>query len=130
MRPYLAHARAVVAPLRVARGIQNKVLEAMAMGRPTVVTPGCASVLTARQGVELEVADDAPDFAAKVLEVIDSERGEGMGRLARARILADYAWSSRLARLDDLIARTDPARSQSSTPAPLRRLAPAPASTR
>jgi polysaccharide biosynthesis protein PslH len=129
VRPYLRHARAVVAPLRVVRGIQNKVLEAMAMGRPTVVTPGCASVLTARQGVELEVADDAPDFAAKVLEVMNPERGEGMGRLARARILADYAWSSRLARLDELIARTDPARSQSSTPGPLRRLAAAPAST-
>ena len=129
VRPYLRHARAVVAPLRVARGIQNKVLEAMAMERPTVVTPGCASVLSARQGVELEVADDAPDFAAKVLEVMDAERGEGMGRRARARILADYAWSSRLARLDELIARMDPARSQSSTPAPLRRLAPAPAST-
>jgi sugar transferase (PEP-CTERM/EpsH1 system associated) len=130
VRPYLGHACAVVAPLRVARGIQNKVLEAMAMGRPTVVTSGCATVLTARQGVELEVADDAPEFAAKVLAVMDPERGEGMGRLARARILKDYAWSSRLARLDELIARADRARAPSSTVAPLRRLAPAPASTR
>ena len=130
MRPYLGHARAVVAPLRVARGIQNKVLEAMAMGRPTVVTSACAAVLSARQGVELEVADDASDFADKVLAVMDPERGDGMGRLARARILADYAWSSRLTRLDDLMARADLARPPSSTPAPLRRLAAAPASTR
>jgi glycosyltransferase involved in cell wall biosynthesis len=130
VRPYLEHARAVVAPLRVARGIQNKVLEAMAMGRPTVVTSACADVLTARQGVELETADEAFDFAAKVLAVMDPERGDGIGRLARARILADYAWSSRLARLDDLFARADPARLPSSTPAPLRHLAAAPASTR
>jgi sugar transferase (PEP-CTERM/EpsH1 system associated) len=126
VRPYLAHARAVVAPLRVARGIQNKVLEAMAMGRPTVVTSACAAVLTAREGVELEAADDASDFAAKVFAVMDPERGDAMGRLARARILADYTWSSRLARLDELIARTDLVRSQPSTGSPLRRLAPAP----
>ena len=127
VRPYLAHARAVVAPLRVARGIQNKVLEAMAMGRPTIVTAACAAVLTARQGVELEAADDASDFAAKVLAVMDPERGDGMGRLARVRILADYTWSSRLARLDEVIARTDLARPLPSEAAPLRRLTPAPA---
>jgi sugar transferase (PEP-CTERM/EpsH1 system associated) len=130
VRPYLEHARAVVAPLRVARGIQNKVLEAMAMGRPTVVTSACAAVLTARQGVELETADDAFDFAAKVLAVMDPERGDGIGRLARARILADYAWSSRLARLDDLFARADSARLLPLIPVPLRHLAAAPASTR
>jgi polysaccharide biosynthesis protein PslH len=39
VRPYLAHAHAAVAPLRIARGVQNKVLEAMAMGRPVVATP-------------------------------------------------------------------------------------------
>ena len=130
VRPYLGHARAVVAPLRVARGIQNKVLEAMAMGRPTVVTSACAAVLTVRQGVELETADEAFDFAAKVLAVMDPERGDGIGRLARARIVADYAWSSRLARLDDLFARADPARLPPSIPVPLRHLAAAPASTR
>jgi sugar transferase (PEP-CTERM/EpsH1 system associated) len=129
VRPYLMHARAVVAPLRVARGIQNKVLEAMAMGRPSVVTSACAAVLTARQGVELEAADDAADFATKVLALMDPERGDGMGRLARARIVADYTWSSRLARLDELIAHTDRAHPPTSTAAPLRRLAPAPASS-
>ena len=105
VRPYLRHARAVVAPLRVARGIQNKVLEAMAMGRPVVVTSAAAAALSARLGVDLEVADDAAAFAAKVLAVMDPAAGDGMGRLARARILADYTWTSRFARLDELIAR-------------------------
>jgi sugar transferase (PEP-CTERM/EpsH1 system associated) len=104
VRPYLRHARAVVAPLRVARGIQNKVLEAMAMGRPVVVTSAVAAALTARLGVDLEVADDAAAFAAKVLAVMDPAAAAIMGRLARARILADYAWASRFARLDELIA--------------------------
>ena len=92
VRPYLKHARVVVAPLRVARGIQNKVLEAMAMAKPTVVTPAAAAALSARPGIELEVADDAHAFAAKVLESMDPVRGERMGVLARSRVLADYAW--------------------------------------
>jgi polysaccharide biosynthesis protein PslH len=107
VRPYLRHAHAVVAPLRVARGIQNKVLEAMAMARPTVVTSAAAAALTARTGVELAVADDAGAFAAKLRAVMDPGNGEEMGRRARERILADYTWSSRFARLDDLFARGD-----------------------
>ena len=107
VRPYLRYARAVVAPLRVARGIQNKVLEAMAMERPVVVTSGAAAALTARPGVDVEVADDAAAFAQKVLAVMDPAAGDGIGRLARARILADYAWTSRFARLDELFARSE-----------------------
>lgn len=102
VRPYLLHARAVVAPLQVARGIQNKVLEAMAMGRPVVVTPAAASALNASAGIEFEVADDAVAFAAKTHALMDPATGEAMGRLARARVLADYAWTSRFARIDDL----------------------------
>ena len=80
VRPYLQHARVVVAPLRVARGIQNKVLEAMAMAKPTVVTPATAAALSARPGVELEVADDARGFAAKVLQSMDPLRADAHGR--------------------------------------------------
>ena len=47
VRPYLAHAAVVVAPLRVARGVQNKVLEAMAMGRPVVASAECAGGIDA-----------------------------------------------------------------------------------
>jgi sugar transferase (PEP-CTERM/EpsH1 system associated) len=110
VRPYLRHARAVVAPLRVARGIQNKVLEAMAMGRPVVVTSAAAAALTARPGIDLEVADDAAAFAASVLAVMDPAAGDRMGQRARARILADYAWTARFARLDELMARGDATR--------------------
>ena len=71
------------------------------------MTSACAAALTARTGVELEAADDAPDFAAKVLACMDPSAATRMGRRARARILADYAWSSRLALLDDLLERAD-----------------------
>ena len=67
-------------------------------------------------------------LAAKVLACMDHGRGDAIGRRARDRILADYAWSSRLALLDDLIERSDLVRQPSSAQAPLRRLVTAPAS--
>jgi sugar transferase (PEP-CTERM/EpsH1 system associated) len=105
VRPYLKHARVVVAPLRVARGIQNKVLEAMAMAKPTVLTPATAAALSALQGAEIEVAAEPREFAAKVLESMDPVRGEGMGMLARSRVLADYAWPASFKVLDELLER-------------------------
>ena len=103
VRPYLRHARVVVAPLRVARGIQNKVLEAMAMAKPVVVTPAVAASLAARRGVELEVASDARDFAARVLELFDPSRAAQLGGLARVRVVSDYAWPAALRKLDALL---------------------------
>lgn len=103
VRPYLKHARAVVAPLRVARGIQNKVLEAMAMGRPTVVTGGVARALSARPGIDFESADEADTFAASVLSAMDPSLGDAMGRRARTCVEKDYAWSTNLAAFDDLL---------------------------
>jgi len=90
VRPYLRHARVVVAPLRVARGIQNKVLEAMAMAKAVVATAPTVSALSARQGTELEVAVDAADFCDKVLALLDPDRADRMGKLARARVLLDH----------------------------------------
>lgn len=102
VRPYLQHARVVVAPLRVARGIQNKILEAMAMAKPVVATASAAAALSAK-GDEIEVASDARYFAAKVLALLDPEFGEALGRRARERMLKDYAWPTSLAQLDALL---------------------------
>jgi sugar transferase (PEP-CTERM/EpsH1 system associated) len=105
VRPYLKHARVVVAPLRVARGIQNKVLEAMAMAKPIVVTTSTAAALSAKHGVEIEVASAAPEFVQKVLALMDPERARQMGILARDRVLADCSWPASYARLDELLER-------------------------
>jgi sugar transferase (PEP-CTERM/EpsH1 system associated) len=103
VRPYLEHARAVVAPLRVARGIQNKVLEAMAMGRPVVVSAAAAAGLHVAAGAEVEVADDAAGFAARTLAAMDEPRATTLGRAARERAVADYDWSANLARFASLL---------------------------
>lgn len=105
VRPFLQHAQVVVAPLRVARGMQNKVLEAMAMAKPVIVMPAMAVGMSARVGVEIEAASDAAGFVDKVLALMDAERAGRMGAGARARVLSDYAWSASYARLDALLER-------------------------
>ena len=96
VRPYLRHAAAAVAPLRVARGVQNKVLEAMAMACPVVASATCAGSVRARPGDEFEVAQDAAEFAAACSRVLGDETGaRGMGARARARVLRDYTWDAK-----------------------------------
>ena len=96
VRPYLQHARVVVAPLRVARGIQNKVLEAMAMARPVVVSATAAGALSGESGKEFDVADGAPEFATKTVALLTGDHGTGLGNAGRKRVLADYDWTTNL----------------------------------
>ncbi|HYZ65083.1 MAG TPA: TIGR03087 family PEP-CTERM/XrtA system glycosyltransferase [Acetobacteraceae bacterium] len=101
VRPYLAHAVAV-APMRIARGIQNKVLEAMAMARPVVVTPDALEGIAAVPGKEVLVARDAAGFAARCLDALGPEAA-AIGRAARSRVLQDYVWAERLRGFDALL---------------------------
>lgn len=103
VRPWVQHARVVVAPLRVARGIQNKVLEAMAMARPVVCSVAAAEGLRGRAGEEFATADSAADFVAAIESLLDPAAAEAMGLRARARILADRDWDRNLAAFDALI---------------------------
>ena len=101
VRPYLQHAAVVVAPLRLARGIQNKVLEAMAMARPVVATRECAQAIDAREGDELCVADDAEGFVAAIDRLLrEPAHALAVGAAARRRVVGDYKWASHLSVLD------------------------------
>lgn len=102
VRPYLRHADAVVAPLRIARGIQNKVLEAMAMARPVVAHPACLQGLSAQVGAEVLAAASPEDFVTALGEALGA-RGVAIGAAARARVMTRYSWERQLAVLDQAL---------------------------
>jgi sugar transferase (PEP-CTERM/EpsH1 system associated) len=103
VRPFLAHAALVVAPLRVARGVPNKVLEAMAMAKAVVTTPAAVTGLNVRPGEDVLLATDPEDMARAVRRVLEPGFARRVGEQARARVVADYAWAPSLRRLDDLV---------------------------
>jgi glycosyltransferase involved in cell wall biosynthesis len=96
VRPYIAHAQVAVAPLRIARGIQNKVLEAMAMATPVVVSPQALEGIDAVPGTELVLADGADAFVTAVASLLARPENP-MGRAARAKVERQYSWPSNLA---------------------------------
>ena len=99
VRPYIAHASAVVAPLRIGRGVQNKVLEGMAMAKPVVASPEALAGIDAKVGTEILVADNPAQFADAVCRAVDAKAGAELGRNARLRVLVDHDWSKSLNRL-------------------------------
>ena len=103
VRDWLARAQVCVAPLRIARGVQNKVLEAMAMGRPVVVTPEALEGIDATAGSELVVAGDERGFAEAVLGLLrEPGRSSAIGAAARACVERRYRWDTNLAVLDEV----------------------------
>ena len=102
VRPYVAHCRVAVAPLRIARGIQNKVLEAMAMAKTVVVSPQALEGIDAKPDSELLLAVQPAAFARAVLGAL-ARSDDGMGRIARQQVQARYNWERNLAKIDTLL---------------------------
>jgi len=102
VRPWLQHAAVAVAPLRLARGVQNKVLEAMAMGVPVVAAGHCVSAIDADSGAELLAATDAVDYIAQISRLlVDRGLAGAVGQAGRRCVLRCYSWSARLAGIDE-----------------------------
>ncbi|USI72126.1 TIGR03087 family PEP-CTERM/XrtA system glycosyltransferase [Sphingomonas morindae] len=103
-RPWLARAHVVVAPLRLARGVQNKVLEGMAMARPVVASPQAHQGIDAAPGRDLLVAEGWSAEAQAVSGLLDDPaRAAAIGLAARRQIEARYGWDARLAPLDEML---------------------------
>ncbi len=96
VRPWLAAADAVVAPLMLARGTQNKLLEAMAMAKPTVASTAAATGIDAEAGRHMLVADNAEFVEAVAGLLMDRPRGKLIGMRARQRMIERYTWEATL----------------------------------
>jgi len=104
VRPYLRRCALMVAPLNIARGTQNKILEAMAMGLPVVTSRQAAGGVDAIDGEHFLVASTPESYAALVLKVLDDPRERmRLSRAGRERMLSHHAWEKSMRRLDQLI---------------------------
>lgn len=102
VRPYLAHAAAVVAPLRIARGIQNKVLEAMAMAKTVVATPQAAEGIEGVPGRDYLVGAAPAELSALIKQALRAN-SPNLGTQARSYVLATYHWQKSLYKLDVIL---------------------------
>jgi sugar transferase (PEP-CTERM/EpsH1 system associated) len=123
VRPFLAAADLVLVPLLLARGVQNKVLESMAMARPVLMTGEAARGLPGAAEVHYSVADGDEALARRALALLaDRDRSEAMGRAARRLVLDARSWPAMLARLPEFVGLpTAPGQSLEATSDGLRR---------
>jgi sugar transferase (PEP-CTERM/EpsH1 system associated) len=103
VRPYLAQAAVIVAPLRIARGIQNKVLEGMAAGRPMVATPEALDGIDAEVGRDVLTGADATGLASAVGDVLEGRAPADLGQRGRDYVVAHHQWAGHLKALDRII---------------------------
>ena len=96
MRPYLHYATAAVAPLRIARGLQNKVLEAMAMAKPVIATTAAMNGISESDIFHLLVSDDAGMLAQLAINLIRAGDNQGIGECGRDYVMQEFAWASKL----------------------------------
>jgi sugar transferase (PEP-CTERM/EpsH1 system associated) len=107
VRPFLAGADIVLAPLSIARGVQNKVLQAMAMARPVLVTGATATGLAGKDGLHLAVAESDEAFVQRSLDLLARpEAAKEMGEAARRLVVGTTSWPAMLAALPEIVGMT------------------------
>lgn len=106
VRNYVAHANVVVAPLRIARGIQNKVLEAMAMAKPIVATSAAMEGIPGSPSLQAAVADDPQEFARHVVKLLQQPKIAVVAE-HRRYVQDDYSWQHNGERLCQMLSRNE-----------------------
>jgi sugar transferase (PEP-CTERM/EpsH1 system associated) len=118
VREYLRNADVCVVPLRIARGLQNKVLEAMAMGKPVIGTPEALEGIRAVAGEDVFQAKTPETLAEAVIDLLTNRaKADAVGRRARLCVEQSYSWERNLEILDEIIDRSH---AQASKPVSIR----------
>jgi len=104
VRPFLRKAAVSVCPMRVGAGIQNKILESMAIGTPVVSTPEGVEGIEVNPGQEILVSNSSSDFAQKVTELIQNRAlRRSISLNARRLVEKKYTWEITLNQLEHII---------------------------
>jgi len=104
VRPHVGNAALTVAPLSIARGTQNKILESMAMGVPVVASTQAAPGVDAVPGEHLLVATEPRDYCHAIIRLLDNpEERNRIAKAARERVLENHSWEKSMCKLDGLI---------------------------
>ncbi|MEO1529722.1 MAG: TIGR03087 family PEP-CTERM/XrtA system glycosyltransferase [Planctomycetota bacterium] len=104
VRPFLHRASIAISPLHLARGIQNKVLEAMAAGLPVISTPQAATGIDGVDGEHFLIVESTQQWCDALDKLIgDEHHRTQMGRAARDLVVERYAWPAKLAPIQDLL---------------------------
>ena len=106
VRPYLTRSALTIAPLNIARGTQNKILEAMALGIPVVASDVAAGGVDALPGEHLLTARTPAEYEAAIVRVVnDAGERARLSRAGRERMKSHHAWARSMQRLDTIIER-------------------------
>jgi sugar transferase (PEP-CTERM/EpsH1 system associated) len=109
VRPYVEHAAVAIAPLRIARGIQNKVLEAMAMGKTVVATSQAADGIAVETGKNIIINDSSSEWVTSIISLLSSMGGgntESIGQSAEDFVKEKYIWAVNFNRLDNIMKKS------------------------
>ena len=106
VRPHARRAAVMIAPLNIARGTQNKILEGMAMGLPVVTSRVAAQGVDALPEAHFLVASTPDEYVTQIMRLLDdrAER-DRLSRAGRARMLSHHSWPASMARLDTIVER-------------------------
>ncbi len=117
VRPFVQQAALTVAPLAIARGTQNKILESMAMGVPVVSSSLAAGGVDAVDGEHILTADTPAQYCEAIMSILENPALRAhLAKAARERMLSNHSWPSSMKRLDEIIARALQLPKQGSSP--------------
>lgn len=106
IRPFLERATVAIAPMVYAAGMQNKVLEAMAMETPVIATPDAIASIGARAGQDIIIANGAAEFANRIVEILNAPARQRMlAANGRALVETQLSWRASVDKLLDIYAR-------------------------
>ncbi|MCD6459377.1 TIGR03087 family PEP-CTERM/XrtA system glycosyltransferase [bacterium] len=107
IRPYLKQAKLAVIPLRMARGIQNKILESVSMGLPVVTTSIAYEGLNLKKGLDIIVEDDPLKFADQVISLLqDKNKRKQISLNAKQCLMKSYGWNANLKKMEEILLKS------------------------